>query len=89
MQTSSPLSCNTVLALYTAILRLIFARQIMIAWRSVGRLEHFCDNFRRSFRTVVGKGNRFGHTADVRFGSEAEIALGPRHVRFTPENGHR
>ena len=26
---------------------------------------------------------------DVRFGSKADIALGPRHVRFTPESGHR
>ena len=27
--------------------------------------------------------------ADVRFGSEADIALGPRHVRFTPKSGHQ
>jgi hypothetical protein len=26
--------------------------------------------------------------AHVRFGSKADIALGPRHVRFTPESGH-
>jgi hypothetical protein len=26
--------------------------------------------------------------ANVRFGSKADIALGPRHVRFTPESGH-
>jgi hypothetical protein len=25
---------------------------------------------------------------DVRFGSKADIALGPRHVRFTPKSGH-
>src|SRR5262249_41313868 len=25
---------------------------------------------------------------DVRFGSEADIGVGPRHVRFTPESGH-
>jgi 6-phosphogluconolactonase (cycloisomerase 2 family) len=24
----------------------------------------------------------------VRFGSKADIALGPRHVRFTPKSGH-
>jgi hypothetical protein len=27
-------------------------------------------------------------TADVRFGSKADIVLGFRHVRFTPESGH-
>jgi hypothetical protein len=26
---------------------------------------------------------------DVRFGSKADIALGSRHVCFTPESGHR
>jgi hypothetical protein len=26
---------------------------------------------------------------DVRFGSKADIALGPHHVRFTPKSGHR
>ena len=26
---------------------------------------------------------------DVRFGSLADIGVGPRHVRFTPESGHR
>jgi hypothetical protein len=26
--------------------------------------------------------------ADVRFGSKSDIALGPRHVRFTPESRH-
>jgi hypothetical protein len=26
---------------------------------------------------------------DVRFGSKVDIALGLRHVRFTPESGHR
>jgi hypothetical protein len=26
---------------------------------------------------------------DVRFGSKADIASAPRHVRFTPESGHR
>jgi hypothetical protein len=25
----------------------------------------------------------------VRFGSKADIALGPRHVRFTPKSGHQ
>ena len=27
--------------------------------------------------------------ADVAFESKADIASGPRHVRFTPESGHR
>jgi hypothetical protein len=27
--------------------------------------------------------------ANVRFGSKADIALGPRHVRFTPQSGHQ
>jgi hypothetical protein len=27
-------------------------------------------------------------TTDVRYGSKADIALGPRHVRFTPKSGH-
>jgi hypothetical protein len=26
--------------------------------------------------------------ANVRFGSKADIALGPCHVRFSPESGH-
>ena len=30
-----------------------------------------------------------GQSADVRFGSKADIASGPLHVRFTPKNGHR
>ena len=25
----------------------------------------------------------------VRFGSKADVAFGPRHVRFTPKSGHR
>jgi hypothetical protein len=29
-----------------------------------------------------------GTVRDVRFGSKADIALGPRHVRFTPKSGH-
>ena len=28
-------------------------------------------------------------STDVRFGSKADIAIRPRHVRFTPESGHR
>src|SRR5215469_4992217 len=31
---------------------------------------------------------RIFHSTDVCFGSKADIALGPRHVRFTPERGH-
>src|SRR5215469_3443670 len=30
-----------------------------------------------------------GSTADVRFGSKAEIAARPRNVRFTPKSGHQ
>jgi hypothetical protein len=29
-----------------------------------------------------------GATADVRFGSKADIATSPTNVRFTPESGH-
>jgi hypothetical protein len=31
----------------------------------------------------------FVGAAHVRFGSEADIAPAPRHVRFTPESGHQ
>src|SRR5262249_33235937 len=30
-----------------------------------------------------------GRHAHVRFGSKADISVCPRHVRFTPESGHR
>jgi hypothetical protein len=32
---------------------------------------------------------RHSNSADFRFGSKADIALGPRHVRFTPKSGQR
>jgi hypothetical protein len=38
------------------------------------------------FRPVLLCGNAI---ENVRFGSKADIALGPRHVRFSPESGHR
>jgi hypothetical protein len=33
-------------------------------------------------------GSRAVTPADVRYGLEADIGVGPRHVRFTPESGH-
>ena len=37
----------------------------------------------------IGKIRIFELLTDVRFGSKADIGLGPRDVRFTPESGHR
>ena len=42
----------------------------------------------RAMSALPPKADMLQHDRDVRFGSLADIALGPRHVRFTPKSGH-
>src|SRR3974390_2251822 len=48
----------------------------------------------RDLGRLTGPGNSYstagnGQFGNVRFGSKADIGVGPRHVRFTPESGHQ
>jgi hypothetical protein len=49
---------------------------------------------RRLMGVALGPTNTLAHrqtaklTLNVRFGSKADIALSPGHVRFTPKSGH-
>jgi hypothetical protein len=55
-------------------------------WLAMSRLQS------GSGRSGMGFNGHFAQRqfleTDVRDGSKADIALGPRHVRFTPESGH-
>jgi hypothetical protein len=46
------------------------------------------DNFVSRAKFRRSGGNKVSASADVRFGSDADIGVRPPDVRFTPESGH-